>query len=402
MFSPFSYAAKPQFNTVTVIDPALQQYGSYAVETSMTNDGQFAIARGQNTAIVQCFNGITGALRYTFANQSPGMNTRCAVSPDGRFAAISDSFVTVSGKANVGRVYLFNLPTGSFVRAIDGPNPENLTNLFFGFSGLSFSDDGSRLAVASYLYPYVISGFPSGYPGGAVHVFNTATGALISTCSPTKNSDNQGLGQSAAISADGSLVLIGAPEHRISSVAGVGRAFLYNATTGAVVWTFNSTNPKNNGYFGYRVSISRDKKLSIISEPSQTQSTATNAGRLYIFNNDTGALIATITNPDINKYRRLGYDSVLISNDRNRIYVNAWDTGLNFKTLLMFNANTQAFIKLVPPVKQAITDFGNSYADSLSLTLDDSRLCVNHAYFPDSDPLYPAVGGFYLMSQEIL
>lgn len=402
MFSPFSYLAKPQYNSVTVVDPNLVEYGIFGIEIAMSGDALYAIARAQNRKETICFNGITGALRYRFVNQSTNMGESCAVSEDGRFAAISDPYLTVGGKINVGRVYLFNLQNGAFIRNIDCPNSSNLQDMFFGFPKLVFSRDGTRLAVATINYKYIISGYPSGFGLGAVHIFDTSNGNLVATCSPPSLiTDNVNFGQSIELSKDGTRVIIGAG-HRISGLDQVGRAYLFNATNGSLIHTFDSTNPKEFGNFAKRVAISTDNKISIICEPKQTQSTATNAGRIYIFNNDTGSLITTIANSNINTYRLLGLDAVLISNDKNRIYINAWDTNLNFTTLLAFNANTGAFIKAIPPARPTSGNFGSGYATSLSLTTDDSRMCVNHSYFPDADPLYPAMGGFYLYSEEIL
>lgn len=403
MFSPFSYVAEPQYDSITVVDPDLVQYGSFGVEISMSGDALYAIARAQNRKETICFNGITGALRYRFVNQSTDMGERCAVSEDGRFAAISDAYVTIGGKASVGRVYLFNLQTGAYIRTIECPNPSNLQYMYFGSSKLVFSRDGTRLAVASMNYQYVISGYPSGYPLGAVHIFDTSNGNLVATCQPPSLiTDNVNFGSAMELSRDGTRILIGAG-HRISGQDQVGRAYLFNATNGTLIYTFNSTNPKAYGGFAQTVELSTDNKVAIIGEPYQTQGANTTAGRVYIFNCDTGALTTTISNPDIVKYSYFGF-TVLLSNDKTKLFIRANNAdGASFSYLLMFNATTNTFVKLIPALRvDVVPDRGFGFASSMSITTDDSRLCVNQSYFPDADPDYPAMGGFYLYSKEIL
>lgn len=403
MFSPFSYVAKPQYNSITVVDPDLVQYGSFGVEISISGDALYAIARAKNRKETICFNGITGALRYRFTNQSTDMGERCAVSEDGRFAAISDMYVGVGGRQNIGRVYLFNLQTGAYIRTIECPNPQNLQYMYFGSSKLVFSRDGSQLAVASSNYQYVISGYPSGYPLGAVHIFNTSNGNLIATYQPPSLIvTNLNFGSAMELSKDGTRVLIGAG-HKISGQDQVGRAYLFNTTNGTLIYTFDSTNPKAYGYFANSVKLSTDNKIAIISEPYQAQGANANAGRIYVFNCDTGSLITTISNPDITKYGEFGFE-ILLSNDKTKLFVRATQNGsAPFSYLMMYNATNNSFIKLIPPLRTDLSpDRGYGFAESMSITTDDSRLCVSQRYFPDSDPLYSAMGGFYLYSREIL
>ena len=92
-----------------------------------------------------------------------------------------------------------------------------------------------------------------------------------------------------SVSIDGNKFIVGAP-YDDSGATDAGSAYLYDATTGALLQTFNNPTPAFNDNFGFSVSISGDKVL-IGMRNYETN------GSAYLFDVTTGALLQTFNNP---------------------------------------------------------------------------------------------------------
>jgi subtilisin family serine protease len=141
----------------------------------------------------------------------------------------------------------------------------------------------------------VIAGEPNDDTGatdaGSAHILDAATGAtIVSLHHPAAAAfDNFGV----AVAIDGDLALVGAPYHT-GTLLEEGAAYLFDATTGALLQTFTSPTPYLRGWFGFGVAFAGGKP--VVGAPYDDL-LAVNAGAAYMFDPTTGALLHTFTNP---------------------------------------------------------------------------------------------------------
>ncbi|MBI3736303.1 FG-GAP repeat protein, partial [Candidatus Sumerlaeota bacterium] len=154
---------------------------------------------------------------------------------------------------------------------------------------------GSAAGISGNL---AVVGAPNDDPGGLVdagsaYVFNAATGAQLTTLNKPAPAAGDRFGASVAIS--GNLVVVGADGDDPGGINNAGRAYVFNATTGALVATLNNPNPAESDNFGSCVGISGN--LAVVGARGDDPGGVIDAGSAYVFNATTGALIATLNNP---------------------------------------------------------------------------------------------------------
>ena len=59
-----------------------------------------------------------------------------------------------------------------------------------------------------------------------------------------------------AVATDGNLTVVGVPYADVGGLSDVGRAYVFNSTTGALVATLNNPTPTSSDYFGSSVAVS--------------------------------------------------------------------------------------------------------------------------------------------------
>ena len=91
---------------------------------------------------------------------------------------------------------------------------------------------------------------------GEVYVFNAGTGDLVSTLTSPAPQSSEVFGEHVAIS--GNRVVVSARLKDIGTIANVGQAYVFNATTGSLLYTLNLPTPLLNGSFGTDVGIDND------------------------------------------------------------------------------------------------------------------------------------------------
>ncbi len=320
-------------------NPGIQDDFGYSVAGVGTNVvvGAHSEDRGglQDSGSAYLFDGNTGELLRTFANPDPTTFDEFGFSVVG----VGDNVLITAPRNNVGGVeqtgsaYLFDSNTGALLLTIDNPDPQPFD--FFGYAGARvgtnnllisarFDDTGAEDTGSAYLFngntgallqtfnnPTPAQGDDFGLsvagvgnnvligaPGddtvatnaGSVYLFDGDTGALLRTF----NNPNAGTINLFGVSVDalGTNVLIGAPD---DAPANPGAAYLFNATTGALLRTFRSPNPVAGDRFG--VSLEAVGRNVLVGANSATDS-GTNAGAAYLFDGRTGALLQTFNNPD--------------------------------------------------------------------------------------------------------
>ncbi len=289
--APFTTLSNPApavsdfFGWSVAISGNLAVVGAYQDDALTTNSG---------TAYV--FNGTTGALAATLSNPTPAMGDSFgwSVAISGNLAvvgAFQDDLLT----SNSGAVYVFNATTGALATTIANP------------IATAFDQFGASVAISGNLVVAGANGDDAGATdAGEAYVLNATTGALVAILVNPAPAVNDQFGNSVAIS--GNLAVVGARGDD-AGATDAGTAYVFNATTGALVATLSNPTPAVGDNFGYSVAIFGNQ--AVVGAYADDTG-ASNAGTAYVFNATTGTLLATRTNPAPGADDRFG-NSVAIS-----------------------------------------------------------------------------------------
>lgn len=250
---------------------------------------------------VYLFNAKTGALIRTLT--SPNVQSDGAfgfsVAMNGSIIVIGATQENAGGYSAAGRVYLFNTKTGALLRTLNNPNPESIVE--FGWS-VAISGSSGIVAVGAPFEDYLGSA-----NAGHVYTFNAKTGALIKNLtSPNAQTDGY-FGRSVAV--NGNLIVVGAASETAAGFGGGGHAYIFNAKTGALISTLSSPNAQSGGNFGQSVAISGS--VIAIGAEYETVSGIGEAGHVYLFNSNTGALTGTLTSANAQGGGEFGWSVAL-------------------------------------------------------------------------------------------
>src|SRR5262249_13755132 len=121
---------------------------------------------------------------------------------------------------------------------------------------------------------------------GAAYLFDGTTGALLQTFHSPSAAGGDQFG--AAVAGGGNLVVIGAPGDD-NGVANAGAAYVFNATTGALIARLQKPTPAAGSQFGAAVAV--------VGSNVVVGAYADNAGAAYLFDAATGALVRELQDP---------------------------------------------------------------------------------------------------------
>jgi hypothetical protein len=127
--------------------------------------------------------------------------------------------------------------------------------------------------------------------GGAAYLIDGQSGNLIRTfVDPTPgNSDSFGL----SLAAYGTNAVIGSPgDDSLAPYAGA--AYLFDTTTGDLLFTFANPDPNSGDWFGSRIAVVDDY---IVIGAENDDTVGNNAGAAYVFDGTTGELVHSIVHP---------------------------------------------------------------------------------------------------------
>jgi hypothetical protein len=215
-----------------------------------------------------------------------------SVSISNTYAIIGAPFEDDAGGLQSGKAYIYNAATGDLLHTLSNPN---------AFSTSAFDFFGSSVSISNN-YAIVGAHFEddAGSDSGKAYIYNAVSGTLLSTLNnpnPVGNSISDYFGFSVSISDN--YAIVGAYlEDAASLVLDAGKAYIYNAATGALLHTLNNPNAYGTAsfdYFGYSVAISNSR--AIVGAWGEDDAGGTNSGKAYIYNAVTGALLYTLNNP---------------------------------------------------------------------------------------------------------
>ena len=289
-----------------------------------------------------------------------------SIAIDGNYAIVGASYEADAGGINSGKAYIFNATTGALLRTLD--NPTAYGTSLGDFFGSDVAISGNYAIVGAYQ-----EGYSGGLNSGKAYIFYVTTGALVHTLNnPNAYSVPAGdfFGYSVAIS--GNYAIVSAVQEDDPGGTFSGKAYIYNVTTGALLWTLNNPNAYSTSgtdYFGWSAAISGN--YAIVSAHFEYDTGGSASGKAYIYNVTTGALLWTLDNPNpysTSSNDQFGY-SVAISG--NYAIVGAYfedDIQLSSGKAYIFNVTTGALVHTLDnPTAYSITaadNFGESVAIS--------------------------------------
>lgn len=223
------------------------------------------------------FNNATGSVQTTFSNPNPH-----DADGFGGFAWSTPTRIVIGAPShsgngtNSGAAYVFNT-AGQLQWTLQKPSP--LPEDWFGYSVNAAGETalvGCRLDDAA------------GYKTGSVYAFNALTGQLIRRFDrPTTTSYGDNFGLSIA-GVGTNRVLIGAPGVDDNGTTDTGAAYVFDISTGNLVYTLHEPHAQQSAFMGILVRASGDDFLV----------GTFGGGRAYLFSGATGQLIYEIPDPE--------------------------------------------------------------------------------------------------------
>lgn len=287
----------------TFDDPMVTSADSFGSSVAIDGDRVLIGSSGDDTTGLDVgqahlFNAGTGDLLHTFNDPTPTGSDSfgSSVAVDGNYVLIGAGGDDTQGQ-NVSQAHLFDATTGGLLHTFDDPTVTD--NDFFGTS----------VAVHGN---YVLIGAPGdntfGDSVGQAHLFDASTGALLRTFDDPAITAKDSFGFSAAL--HGNYVLIGAPGN-VTSGAEVSQAYLFNATTGGLLQTFDDPSSLSGDGFGISVAIDNDW---VLIGAFRNDSAGTNVGRAHLFDTSSGLLLDTFDDPTVTTQDHFG-KSVALDGD---------------------------------------------------------------------------------------
>jgi Ca2+-binding RTX toxin-like protein len=328
----------------------------------------------------------TGNLLFTLNNPTPENNEEFGsnVAIDGNYAIVG-AHVDNTGASGAGSAYIYDINTGNLLFTLNNPTPASADQ--FGFS---VAIDGDYAVVGARLDD------TGGTNTGAAYVYDTTTGNLLHTFNNPTPSSFDLFGHSVAI--DGDYAVVGAYLNDIGA-SGAGSAYIYDVTTGNLLFTLNNPTPENSDHFGFSVAI--DGGYAIIGS-NQENTGATSAGSAYIYDVTTGNLLFTLNNPTPNNGDFFGY-SVAVDGNYAVVGTTNDDTGATSAgSAYIYDVTTgNLLFTLSNPIPGNFDHFGTSVAIDGNIitigTLEDDTVGLNagavYTYTIDFDDADILIGG---------
>jgi outer membrane protein assembly factor BamB len=215
---------------------------------------------------------------------------------------------------------------------------------------------GLPLASATSINPNCSTGFPiiqkqniivaEHLSTETVYVCNTNTGKVVDIFT------NPNFSNSMALS--GNILVVGGDSATVNGYQFAGQAYVFNISSGNLITTLTTPNPRFNGIFGYSVAI--DNQRIVVGAPDENTPTTSFAGNAYIFNL-RGQLLGTLSSPNPTFTGFFG-GSVAIKDKT--VVIGAPNEGNNYiGRAYVFNAITSSLIRTISnPHPQKVGNFG--------------------------------------------
>jgi sulfur relay (sulfurtransferase) DsrC/TusE family protein len=281
-----SPAVNDQFGGSLTISGTRVVVGAYLDDTGATDAGSayvYDVSSGTPTVPVVLLNN-PGLLA--------GDNFGNSVAVSGNLMVVGASYLDMTGAAEVGAAYVYDLSSGTPtvpVFTLNNPSPA-VSDRF----GSSVAISGTRVVVGAYLDDTGAANAGSAY----VYDLNSGTPTVpVTTLSNPGPAAGDHFGYSVAIS--GTRVIVGA-YFDDTDATNSGSAYAYDLSSGTPdvpVTTLNNPSPVAEDYFGGSVAISG---MRVVVGAQGDNTNAGNAGSAYVYDLSSGTPtmpVATLNNP---------------------------------------------------------------------------------------------------------
>ena len=237
----------------------------------------------------------TGESRFDFFGWS--VSEAGDIDKDGYAELIVGAPENNKGGLGTGRAYVFSGQTGALLYTFIGEATGAYTGDALGYSVSGAGD------VDNDGYADLVVGAPNGglvgSAAGRVYVYSGQTGARLHTFTGEAVNDFFGRSVSGAgdINNDGYAdLIVGAASNDVAGAL-AGRAYVYSGQSGALLYTF--TGEAAGDALGYSVSgagdVNNDGCADLIVGAAFNGVGGDNAGRVYVYSGQSGALLLTCT-----------------------------------------------------------------------------------------------------------
>lgn len=240
---------------------------------SVVGVGNDVLVSGEDCHAAYLFSGLSGQLLKTYPSPTPAADDAFGFS-----SAAADGLIYVGapfdsvGGYHSGAVHVFDAATGSLLRTIREPVPTEYNTI-----GHSVAARGNKLLIGNFTF------------GAAVYLYDSNGNRLLTIRNPVPNVDTN-FGRRVAFV--GNNLLVGAPGNGNSPI--VGSVYLFDGSTGQLLRTFRDPVPAQKDQFGF--SIVGIENNVLIGAPQDSRR-ALRAGAAYLYNATTGALVRSFFNP---------------------------------------------------------------------------------------------------------
>ena len=213
-----------------------------------------------------------------------------ALSGDGTTALVGADAKSISGHGDQGAAYVFTNSSGTWQQIAELTASDGGTSDTFGHAA-ALSTDGNTALVTAYNIAIGSNTFL-----GAAYVFTKSGGSWSQSAELTASDESEfdGFGESAAISSDGTTVLVGSRYKTVSSNVGQGVVYVFSKPTDGWVTTstadaiLTASDGAANDNFGVSVALSDDGATSLIGAAWHLVGNNTSQGTAYVFTNSGG------------------------------------------------------------------------------------------------------------------
>lgn len=294
----------------TFVNPEPQSGDVFGEALAVGDGAVFVTALGRDDRVYS-FSPTTGNVLARINNpESRSYNFGKAIAYANSELMISaPSYFHSSDAQNAGRSYAFNSISGQLARSYDNPEPNN-NDLF----GQSIAANASKVAIGALLDDLPDDPRPGGSNPGRVWIFDIETSLPAFVLeNPNPASDYLDyFGLSVAI--DETLILVGAHEDETFG-EGTGAAYAFSSQTGELIHALTSPSVDYGGefgqYFGQSVSLTPAGDI-LVGAWGASVDGFESAGRVFLFDGDTGDLLLDIPNPNPSLAKGFGWSVTAI------------------------------------------------------------------------------------------
>jgi hypothetical protein len=217
---------------------------------------------------------------------------------------------------------------------------------------------------------YMIIGAPdiddATYTGaGEAYIFDVATGYLVHTLVNPNAFNTSFLDRFGnAVGISGNYAIVGAYSEDESGGSGSGKAYIFDVTSGTVLHTLDNPNAYNtaSGDSFSLDAVAICGKYSIVGAYQEDSLVGASSGYAYIFNNETGALVHSIANPNSDTASATDHfaSAVAISEQYAVVGARYEDTGSagNAGVVYVFDVSDASLVHTIQnPASNPVSDF---------------------------------------------